>query len=258
MYEINICHLYPDLLNLYGDRGNIIALERRAAWRGIKVNVSGISIGDPFNGAKFDIVFLGGGQDYEQEIIQEDALVKKGGDIINAVEGGGIFLCICGGYQLLGKYYTTWEGKRIEFLGALDLWTIGGRKRMIGNTVYECDFLKASGRDCRIVGFENHSGKTYLGKGMQPLGKVISGYGNNGEDGSEGAVYKNVYCSYSHGSLLPKNPALTDHLITLALKRKYKDFVSLMPLDDDFEELAHSSMLRRILGKKGLYADNTR
>jgi len=247
MYEINICHLYPDLLNLYGDRGNIIALKKRAEWHGITVNISNISLNDSFNGENNDIVFLGGGQDYEQEIIQEDVLKNKGLEIKSAIEANKIFLCICGGYQLLGKYYRTWDGKEIEFLGALDLWTIGSKKRMIGNIVFECDFVKSDDYDGCIVGFENHSGRTYLGSEVEPLGRVIKGYGNNGEDKYEGAHYKNVFCSYSHGSLLPKNPILTDHLITLALKQKYKDFVSLQRLDDEFEDLAHNSMIKRII-----------
>lgn len=249
MFEINICHLYPDLLNLYGDRGNIIALKQRAQWRGISANVTNITLGDSFAPENYDIIFLGGGQDYDQQIIQDDVLDKKGNEIRNAIENNKVFLCICGGYQLLGKYYKTWDGKDIEFLGALDLWTIGGKERMIGNIVVECEFLKNEGFDGRIVGFENHSGRTYLGSGVKPLGKVIKGNGNNGEDGYEGAVYKNVYCSYSHGSLLPKNPAFTDHLLTLALKEKYPDFDSLVPLDDQFEQLARISMMKRIVGE---------
>lgn len=249
MFEINICHLYPDLLNLYGDRGNIIALKQRAQWRGISANVTNITLGDSFAPENYDIIFLGGGQDYDQQIIQDDVLDKKGNEIRNAIENNKVFLCICGGYQLLGKYYKTWDGKDIEFLGALDLWTIGGKERMIGNIVVECEFLKNEGFDGRIVGFENHSGRTYLGSGVKPLGKVIKGNGNNGEDGYEGAVYKNVYCSYSHGSLLPKNPAFTDHLLTLALKEKYPDFDSLAPLGDQFEQLARISMMKRIVGE---------
>ncbi len=248
MYEINICHLYPDLLNLYGDRGNIAALRRRSEWRGIKAGISNVTLEDGFAPENYDIIFLGGGQDYEQEIIQEDLLKRKGGEIKNAIENGKIFLCICGGYQLLGKYYRTWDGKEIEFLGALNLWTVGGKNRMIGNMVFECDFLKSEVYDGKIAGFENHSGKTYLGPEVKPLGKVIRGHGNNGEDGFEGALYKNVFCSYSHGSLLPKNPVFADHLLALALKRKYKDFVSLQPLDDVFEELAHNSVIERIVG----------
>jgi lipid II isoglutaminyl synthase (glutamine-hydrolysing) len=246
MYEINICHLYPDLLNLYGDKGNVIALNKRCEWRGIRSKIHNVTLGDSFVPEEYDIIFLGGGQDYEQEIIQDDLLNIKGNEIRNAVKNNKVFLTICGGYQLLGKYYQTWDGKDIEFLGALDLWTIGGKKRMIGNVIFECDFLKSETCNGQIIGFENHSGKTYLGPDVTPLGKVLEGNGNNGEDKMEGALFKNVFCSYSHGSLLPKNPALTDHLIQLALKDKYKDFVSLQPLDDTFEDNAHNSMIYRV------------
>ncbi|MDQ2085917.1 glutamine amidotransferase [Herbivorax sp. ANBcel31] len=247
MYDLNICHLYPDILNLYGDRGNIMALEKRCFWRGINVNISNISLGDKFDAEEYDIIFLGGGQDYEQKVIQNDLLNEKGDEIKNAINANKVFLAICGGYQILGKYYMTWDKREIELLGALDLWTIGSKERLIGNYVFECDFLMNETFDGKIVGFENHAGKTYLGKDVKPLGKVIKGYGNNGEDGFEGALYNNVYCSYSHGSLLPKNPSLTDHLITIALRQKYKDFVSLQSLDDDFEIKAHNSMIKRII-----------
>lgn len=247
MYEINICHLYPDLLNLYGDRGNITTLKKRSEWRGIRTNIFNVTLGESFVPENYDIVFLGGGQDYEQEIIQDDLLKEKGSEIKNAIANDKIFLCICGGYQLLGNYYKTWDGKEIQFLGALDLWTIGGKERMIGNMVFECDFLKSDTCDGRIVGFENHSGKTYLGQEVKPLGRVIAGNGNNGEDGFEGALYKNVFCSYSHGSLLPKNPMLADHILTMALKQKYRDFVSIQPLNDALEDMAHNSVIERFV-----------
>ncbi len=250
MYELNICHLYPNLLNLYGDIGNITALKKRSEWRGINATVSNVTIRERFIPENYDIVFLGGGQDYEQEIVQNDLIKEKASEIKNAIKNNKVFLCICGGYQMLGNYYKTWEGKEIEFLGALNLWTIGSKTRMIGNMVFQCDFLRSKNSDGRIVGFENHSGKTYLGPELKPLGKVLKGYGNNGEDGFEGAIYKNVYCSYSHGSLLPKNPALTDYLITKALKQKYKDFIFLPRLDNKFEGLAHNSMMQRVIGKR--------
>lgn len=247
MYDLNICHLYPDLLNTYGDRGNILALQRRAQWHGINTEITNITIGDTFDSSKYDIVFLGGGQDYEQEILQSDVLNQKGIEIKAAIENMKVFLCICGGFQLMGKYYKTWQGKEIEYLGALDLWTIGGEERMIGNIVFESDIIRENGKPLQIVGFENHSGRTYLGENIRPFGKVISGNGNNGTDGYEGAVYNNVYCSYSHGSLLPKNPLLTDHLLSLALKQKYKDFETLGELDDTFENAARASVIQRIL-----------
>lgn len=247
MYELNICHLYPDLLNLYGDRGNVIALKKRCEWRDIAVNVINISCGDVFDHTKYDMIFIGGGQDYEQEILEADLLEDKADELKKAIENNKAVLAICGGYQLLGKYYKTGDGKTIEYLGALDLWTIAGNDRLIGNLVFECDFLKSDSFDGRVVGFENHSGKTYLGEGLKPMGKVISGYGNNAQDGFEGAVYKNTFCSYSHGSLLPKNPVLADYLISLALKEKYSDFTSLLTLDDNIELLCHDTVIKKII-----------
>jgi len=249
MYEISICHLYPDLLNLYGDYGNIQALVRRLEWRGINAQVQPVSIGDPFLPDQYDIVFIGGGQDFEQDILHRDLLEQKKKPLIEAVESGTVFLCICGGYQLMGLYYKQSNGTEIECLGAMNHWTIGDEKRLIGNIVFRIDGLKQQ-PDSLVVGFENHSGKTYLGDGVSPLGKVIYGHGNNGEDGFEGARYKNVFCSYSHGSLLPKNPGLTDELITIALKRKYPDFVSLQPLNDRIETLARESMIRKLIKKQ--------
>jgi len=245
MYELTICHLYPDLLNLYGDRGNILALTKRCEWRGINVRVRQISISEPLNPAEFDIMFIGGGQDYEQSIIQDDLKRGKREAIREAVESGKVILAVCGGLQLLGRYYRTHDGKEIECIGAVDLWTHGSRDRLIGNIVFECDFLKSDSFDGMVVGFENHSGKTWLGPGVKPMGRVITGFGLNGEDGYEGAVYKNTYCTYSHGSLLPKNPALTDHLLALALRNKYPDFERLEPLDDSFERQARDSLIRR-------------
>jgi CobQ-like glutamine amidotransferase family enzyme len=245
MYEINICHLYPDLLNIYGDRGNIISLKKRCHWRGIKINVFNISINDPFVPELYDIIFIGGGQDYEQEIIKNDFIFEKGNEVKNAINNNKVFLCICGGYQLMGNFYKTWDGKEINFLGALDLHTIGSKERLIGNFLFECDFLTGNLFERSIVGFENHSGRTYLGPSLKPLGRVLAGGGNNGEDQTEGAVYKNVYCSYSHGSLLPKNPRLADHLIYLALKEKYRDFVSLQALDDNVEEATRKELIKR-------------
>lgn len=249
MHELTICHLYPDLMNLYGDRGNVIALSKRCLWRGIEAKVVHVSLNDPFEYEDYDITFLGGGQDYDQTIIQDDLMNGKRRNIIEAVEAGKVFLGICGGLQLLGKYYRTHNGKEIECIGALNLWTHGSETRLIGNLVFEVDFLKGKDGSGTVIGFENHSGKTYLGEDVKPLGKVIKGFGNNSEDGFEGAVYKNTFCSYSHGSLLPKNPALADHLISLALLNKYPDFQGLIPLDDNLEKLAHESLIKRFLGE---------
>lgn len=246
MIELSICHLYPDLLNLYGDRGNILCLQKRCEWRGIQCTIHSVSLHEAFIPEKYDLIFLGGGQDYEQEIIQKDFIEQKGQEVLNAVQNEKVFLCICGGYQLMGNYYKTWDGKEIQFLGALDIHTLGSKERIIGNFVFTADFLQHTPFKGHIVGFENHSGRTYLGSSVHPLGKVLHGGGNNGEDGTEGAVFKNVYCSYSHGSLLPKNPHLADHLITTALKVKYPNFTGLSPMLDEIELSAHQAMFRTL------------
>lgn len=227
--ELNICHLYPDLLNVYGDIGNILILKYRAESRGVKVNIFNVSIGDSFEGENYDIVFFGGGQDYEQSIVSNDLIETKKFALTEYVESGRVFLSICGGYQLLGKYYTTPEGEKLPGLDVLDIYTEAGTKRFIGNTaIYNEEF------DETYVGFENHSGRTYIGN-LKPLGKVINGYGNNGEDGYEGCIYKNTYGTYFHGSLLSKNTELADRLIKTALERKYGDTIDLEPLDDSLE-----------------------
>ena len=243
--ELNICHLYPDILNLYGDRGNIITMKRRLEGRGIKVNIDECSIGQPLNADKYDIFFIGGGQDFEQEVLLRDLSSGKAQDIRTAVEEEKTFLAICGGYQMLGEYYKTWDGVQLDFIGAIGVHTIGAKERMIGNFLFEC--LPESGGST-VVGFENHSGKTYLGSGVLPLGKVLVGGGNNGEDGFEGVRYHNVFGTYSHGPVLPKNPAFCDHLLTTALQQRYPE-LELAPLDDAAELAAHNTMRDRLLKK---------
>ncbi len=236
--ELNICHMYPDLLNVYGDVGNILILKYRAENRGIKTNIFNVSINDDFDSSKYDIVFFGGGQDYEQSIVSKDLMKNKKEEIIKYIESNKVFLSICGGYQLLGKYYVTPSGEELEGLSALAIYTKSGNKRFIGNTIiYNKDF------DETYVGFENHSGKTYIGN-LKPLGKVLAGYGNNGEDGYEGCIYKNTYCTYFHGSLLSKNPELSDRLLFSALKNKYGKFI-LPPLDDTYELKAKEFIIKR-------------
>ena len=240
--ELNICHLYPDVLNLYGDGGNIRCLTRRLAWRGIEAKVTKMPIGDRTALTGFDLVFIGGGQDFEQQVLLEDLHRGRDRELLRAVEDGVTVLAICGGYQMLGKYYETHDGKRCDFVGALDLYTVGAKKRMIGNYMYRVP-EKLGG--FTVVGFENHSGKTRLGSGAEALGKVLAGFGNNGEDGEEGAHYKNVFGTYSHGPLLPKNPAFADLLIRTALERKYGR-AELAPLDDSVELMAHDEMCARL------------
>ncbi|MDO5142510.1 MAG: glutamine amidotransferase [Eubacteriales bacterium] len=241
--RLNICHLYPDILNLYGDRGNIITMKRRLEDRGIAVTVDERSIGQPIDIDQYDIFFIGGGQDFEQEVLLRDLAAGKGRDIRAAVEDEKVFLAICGGYQMLGQYYKTWDGEQLDFIGAINVHTIGAKERMIGNYMYRT--TPESG-DTIVVGFENHSGKTYLGADIAPLGMVLQGFGNNGEDQTEGARYKNVFATYSHGSLLPKNPVLCDLILQTALRRKYDRVEPLAPLDDTLEHAAHDYMQQRL------------
>ena len=241
--ELNICHLYPDILNLYGDRGNIITMKRRLEGRGIKVNIDEFSIGQPLNADKYDIFFIGGGQDFEQEVLLRDLSSGKAQDIRTAVEEEKTFLAICGGYQMLGEYYKTWDGVQLDFIGAIGVHTIGAKERMIGNYMFRT--TPESG-DTVVVGFENHSGKTYLSEQVAPLGMMLSGNGNNGEDKTEGARYKNVFGTYSHGSLLPKNPVLCDFILQTALNHRYDGAEPLAPLDDTLELNAHRYMQERL------------
>ena len=241
--ELNICHLYPDILNLYGDRGNIITMKRRLEDRGIKVNIDECSIGQPLNADKYDIFFIGGGQDFEQEVLLRDLASGKAQDIRTAVEEEKTFLAICGGYQMLGEYYKTWDGVQLDFIGAIGVHTLGAKERMIGNYLFRT--TPESG-DTVVVGFENHSGKTYLSEQVAPLGMMLSGNGNNGEDKTEGARYKNVFGTYSHGSLLPKNPVLCDFILQTALNHRYDGAEPLAPLDDTLELNAHRYMQERL------------
>lgn len=240
--ELKICHMYPDVLNLYGDRGNIICLADRLEWRGIGCSVTRLPIGETASLADFDLVFIGGGQDFEQQVLLEDLHRGKDREIRAAVEDGVTFLTICGGYQMLGNYYETHDGVRCDFIGALDLCTVGSDTRMIGNYKFRC--APESGGSV-VVGFENHSGKTRLGPGVKPLGQVLAGFGNNGEDGTEGARYKNVFGTYSHGPLLPKNPELCDFIVRTALERRY-GAAQLPPLGDEAENRAHDAMADKL------------
>ena len=245
MYELKICHLYPDILNLYGDRGNIICMQKRMEWRGIQTEVTGISVGDKLNVNDYDLFFIGGGQDFEQELLLKDLASGTAADIRAAVEDEKVFLAFCGGYQMLGNYFKTWDGVQCDYIGALDLYTVGDKERMIGNYMYQMDDADGG---MTVVGFENHSGKTYLSDKVRPMGKVLAGYGNNGKDGTEGARYKNVFATYSHGSLPPTNPKLADYIMLTALKRKYPS-LELELLDDTFENNAHDYMQKRLSGK---------
>ncbi|MBR3738656.1 MAG: glutamine amidotransferase [Eubacterium sp.] len=228
MKKITIAHLYPKELNLYGDIGNIICLQYRLAKRGISSEVIGIEAGDRL--CDFDILVIGGGQDKEMEIIAPD-IRKKGEMLSYCIESGKTVFAVCAGFQLLGKNYIISGKKELRLSGALDFSTVAGDERKIGNIVFESPFGL-------IAGFENHSGKTYLPNKFSPLGKVIRGFGNNGEDKGEGLLYKNTFATYAHGAVLPKNPALADEIIKRALKCE-----TLSPLDDEVENKCHNQLI---------------
>jgi CobQ-like glutamine amidotransferase family enzyme len=242
---LRIAHLYADEMNIYGDRGNILTLKKRAEWRGIPVAIDAIGRGPAPDLSDVDLIFWGGGQDRDQELVFRDAADHKVAAIRAAIAGGAVVLAVCGGYQLLGKYYVTADGQRLPGLELVDLHTVAGSRRNIGNIVIETSDLELTPRT--LVGFENHSGKTYLGPGVQPLGRVLRGAGNNGEDGTEGVASDNVFGTYLHGSLLPKNPHLADLLIARALRRRSHD--RLGPLDDTAEVAAHQAVVRQLVGR---------
>ena len=237
--KITIGHLYPDLLNLYGDRGNIQCLMKRCQWRGIEAETIPFELDDKIDFSKLDIVLLGGGSDREQMIVCEK-LQKIQPDFKAYVEDNGVVIAICGGYQLLGKYYKTDQGN-MKGLDLVDLYTEQGEGRLIQNIVLQSELF-----DMPIVGFENHGGRTCINNN-KPLGKVLYGAGNDGKSGYEGVVYKNVIGTYLHGPLLPKNPQLADWLIQHALERKYGKETELTPLDDSQEKEANDYIYHRFV-----------
>jgi CobQ-like glutamine amidotransferase family enzyme len=281
--SLTLGHLYPEQLNLYGDRGNILTLRRRCELRGIKLQVVGLGIGDALAPDEYDMLFIGGGQDKEQAPVAQDLYEIKGIGLWSAVEDDMPVLAVCGGFQLLAHYYRPAEGPDMRGLGVFDAWTIHKGShipRCIGN-------IALSWNNSTLVGFENHGGRTYLGT-AKPLGRVLKGHGNNDEDHSEGAIYHHAFGTYLHGSLLPKNPHFADYLISLALQRKYGrseqslvqaayavasnsqqllpdttnplqfstlDTITaqLSPIDDTLEWEAHATMLERL----GLYSEAT-
>lgn len=227
---VKICHLYPTELNLYGDSGNVQCLYNRLTWRGCRVSVESVGIGDRI--PDFDILFIGGGQDKEMRILSRD-LKRKSQALSYYIEQGKTVLAICGGYQMLGKYYKQSNGDTILLSDTLPFYTVGSEKRTIGNFVYQTEFGK-------VVGFENHSGKTYLPSELSPLGKIITGCGNNGEDAGEGVLYKNTFGTYAHGPVLPKNPNFADEIIRRALRTD-----ELSALNDTIENMTHNSLIAK-------------
>lgn len=242
--NINIGWLYPELMNIYGDHGNITVLQKRCQWRGINADIQILELGfDENKLKKCDLLIMGGAQDRQQETVSRDLFKKQETlrDIINKAVPG---LFICGAYQFLGNFYKEANGNIIKGLGIFDLYTENSEenhKRLIGNISFESTTLSY-----RLLGFENHGGRTYLGNNMKPFGQVIQGFGNNGKDGTEGAIYKNSFGTYLHGPILPKNPVFADYLIQKALEIKYKENILLTKLDDDLENKARMAIAKRL------------
>ena len=236
--RLRLGHLYPSLMNIYGDRGNIVCLMRRCRRRGIELEVVALEAGEALQPEGFDMLFMGGAQDQEQWFVSRDLAETKGA-LRDLIEDGVVFLGVCGGYQLSGRFYRGLDGAEMRGAGVFDMYTLHpgqGAKRLIGN-------LTAQWEGGTLAGFENHGGRTYLGSGAQPLAKVTRGFGNDGKSGYEGARYKNAFGCYLHGPLLPKNPAFADHLISLALQRRYGDG-SLERIDDALELMSHEEAMR--------------
>jgi CobQ-like glutamine amidotransferase family enzyme len=235
--------LYPDLMNIYGDRGNIVTLLQRARWRGLDAGVLELGKGVTAGIDGVDVFFFGGGQDREQALVYDDLLETKAVHLAAAVARGAAMLAVCGGYQFLGHYYETATGDHLPGIGLIDVRTEAGGQRCIGDVVVEADESLGL-RPATLVGFENHSGRTFLGPGVRPLGRVLRGSGNNGADGTEGMVSGSIFGTYLHGSLLPKNPHLADLIIERALARR------LEPLDDSLELAAHQRIVDRELARR--------
>lgn len=236
--KLRLGHLYPSLMNIYGDRGNIVCLQRRCRLRDIDLEVVAVEAGETLRPEDFDMLFMGGAQDQEQGFVSRDLAATKGA-LREMVDDGVVFLGVCGGYQLSGRFYRGLDGAEMRGAGVFDLYTLHpgpNAKRLIGN-------LAAEWEHGTLAGFENHGGRTYLGAGVDPLAKVIRGFGNDGKSGYEGARHKNAFGCYLHGPLLPKNPAFADHLISLALRRRYGEG-TLVPIDDALELMSHEEALR--------------
>lgn len=238
LLEISFAHIYPKLLNLYGDIGNVLTIKNRCEWRGIKFVAEEINLGDDLK--EHDMYFIGGGQDRQQVDVAQE-IQKHKGFLISERDNNSVFLSICGGYQLLGHYYKAQDGSELRGIDLLDAYTLAGSKRFIGNVTTKIDYLEPN----TLVGFENHSGLTFLEGETKPISTVVVGHGNNGQDKTEGARYKNVFGTYLHGSFLPKNPHFADYLIELALEKRYGKKIKLEPLNDDIEYETHNVLVNK-------------
>ena len=232
--NIRVAHLYPELLNIYADRGNIAVLATRAQARGHALHVTAITLGDRLDPADFDLYYLGGGQDREQQLVASD-LARRATTLRSAHDDGAVFLAVCGGYQLLGRGYRDTSGVDLPGVGLLPAETVAGTRRLIGDVLLSCDWAEGS----TLAGFENHAGRTTLAAGAEPLGRVIVGYGNDGESHAEGCRVGRAYGTYLHGPLLPRNPWFADRLLSEALEHQTGRPIELSPIDDTLERAAH-------------------
>ncbi len=249
--KLTVGHLYPDYLNIYADRGNIAVLDRRARWRGLVVDVVSIGLGDNLDPSRFDLIYVGGGQDREQELIAPD-LAAKGPALAQAVAGGTAVLAVCGGYQLLGRSYRDRRGTELPGAGLLPLDTVAGERRMIGDVLLECELEPGEART--LAGFENHAGRTILDAGAEPLGRVLAGFGNDGKSGYEGCRAGRVIGTYLHGPLLPRNPWLADWLLAQAAGHATgAEPPVLAALADVLEDEAHSVSAARARSRGGRF-----
>ena len=246
--KIKVGHLYPDYLNIYADRGNIAVLARRAAWRGHELDVRALSAGDAVQPGEHDLLYIGGGQDREQSLVAEDLEAKAEG-IRTAVAGGAAVLAVCGGYQLLGRSYRDLHGADLRGIGVFPLETVAGETRMIGDVLLECELEPGLHRT--LAGFENHAGRTKLDPGAEPLGRVVAGFGNDGESGWEGCRVGRSVGTYLHGPLLPRNPWFADWVIAQALAHRLGEPPTLDPLPDELEHQAHAVSARRAHARGG-------
>jgi CobQ-like glutamine amidotransferase family enzyme len=240
--KIVVGHLYPDYLNIYADRGNIAVLSRRASWRGHELEVRSVSVGEAVDPGVHDLLYIGGGQDREQALVAQDLLAKAAGVLESVAEGAAV-LAVCGGYQLLGRTYRDFHGADLPGIGLFPFDTVAGDTRMIGDVLLECELEPGVRRT--LAGFENHAGRTRLDPGAEPLGRVIAGFGNDGESGWEGCRVGRAIGTYLHGPLLPRNPWLADWLLAQALAHRLGDPPELAPLADELENDAHAVSARR-------------
>jgi CobQ-like glutamine amidotransferase family enzyme len=250
MTTIRVGHLYPEYLNIYADRGNIAVLRHRTAARGLELAVEPVSVGDELRVGEHDLLYIGGGQDREQELIAPD-LAARGEALREAAAGGTAMLAVCGGYQLLGRFYRGRSGAELPGAGLFPLQTVAGERRMIGDCLLECELEPGNRRT--LAGFENHAGVTRLDEAAEPLGRVVAGFGNDGESGFEGARVGNALGTYLHGPLLPRNPWLADWLIARALEHRLGGPVELDPLDDQLEDEAHDVSAARARSRGGRF-----